>query len=202
MRKVFVGLLVVIVLLAAAVELLAPPVIEDRIEAHVRERSAGTVGVSADVGPFPVVTRLLATEKVGRLGVTLDEVAGVDVSFASVRFGLRGVALDRAALLNGNIRVRSIDAGEVTATIDVAVLSDRLGVPLRVEGDQLVVGAAEIPVPIDVVSGLLTLPGADVGGLELIDERYLPCAAPPTAELGEGRVLLSCTLEGVPLVLQ
>lgn len=202
MRKLLLALLVLVVLLTVAVELLAPPLVEDRIAAHVRDRTAGVVGVEADVGPFPVVARLLATERIGRVGLTLEDVGGLQVEFATVRFGLRDVVLDRAALLDGDVRVRGVGAGEVTATIDTAALADTLGVPVRIESGQLVVGSAEVPVPIDVVGDALALPGADVPAIDLVDDTFFPCAAPPTAELAEGRVVLTCVVETVPLVLQ
>lgn len=203
MGKLLVGFVVVVSVLALVVELLAPTLVEDRIAAHVQERTEGAVGVSADVGTFPVVTRLLATERLPHVGVTLEEVAVQQLTFASVRLGLRGVELDRGALLSGEVRVRSVEAGELTAALDADALSSSLGLPVRVEGERLLVGpaGAEIEVPLDAVEGVLSLPGLDVAALQLLDDRFLPCATPPVIDLVEDRVVVSCSLEGVPFVL-
>lgn len=203
MGKLLVGFVVIVAVLALAVELLAPPIVEDRIAEHVRERAQGAVGVSVDVGTFPVVTRLLATERLPRVGVTLDEVALQQLTFASVRLELRGVELDRAALLSGEVRVRSVEGGELTAAVDADALSSSLGLPVRIEGGRLFVGleGAGIEVPLETVEGVLALPGVDAAALQLLDDRLLPCATPPAADLAEGRLVVSCGLEGVPFVL-
>ncbi|MEX0658101.1 MAG: LmeA family phospholipid-binding protein [Egibacteraceae bacterium] len=200
MKKVLFGLVVLLAVAALAVELVAPQLASARIEERVQEQTAGALGVSARVGPFPVVTRLLATNEVPRLSVTIDEVVGQQLPVAAVRFELEGVSLDRDALLGGQVRVRAIDRGRVTAVLDPNVLTDALGVPVRIEDGQLVVEIAGTrrTLPLDVQGGAVRLP-AGLPDIALPD--ILPCAPDETATGGD-RIELSCTIDVPPPFLQ
>lgn len=197
MKKLLIGLVLLLALAALGVELIAPQLAASSIEDHVRTQTEGVVGVSADVGPFPVVTRLLATERVGRLGVTLDEVAAQQLTFTSVRLELTGVELDRNELLDGNVRVRGMQGGQATAVLDVNALTDALGVPVRVEDGRLFteVAGTEVEVPLDE-GGALSLPG--LSAIALPD---LVSCTDVTAVVEDDRVQLSCTLHDIPFVL-
>lgn len=199
MKKLFVGLVLLVVLLALAVELVAPQLAASSIEDHVRSQTEGVVGVSADVGPFPVVTRLLATERVQRLSVTLDEVAAQQLTFTSVQLELRGVELDRNELLDGNVRVRGMQGGRATAHLDGNALTEALGVPVRVEDDRLFteVAGQEIEVPLATQDGELALP-AELPDIVLPD--LVTCTDVTTA-VEDDRIELSCTLQDVPFIL-
>lgn len=199
MKKLAIALVVLVALGGLAVELVAPRLAASSIEDHVSEQLAGVVGVSADVGTFPVVTRLLVTERVPRLGVTLDELAGQQLTFASVRFDLRGVELDRDALLGGDVRVRSIEGGQVTATVDVNALADAIGVPVQLEGGSLVaeVGGSRLEIPLAVEGGALRLP-AGLPAVTVPD--VVPCA-PTETVVHDDTIELSCALESVPTFL-
>jgi len=199
MKKLLIGLLLVVAVLALVIELVAPRLAASSIEDHVRAQTQGAAGVSADVGTFPVVTRLLATERVPRLGVTLDEVAGQQLTFASVRLELRGVQLDREALLAGDVRVRGMRGGQATATLDADALSRALGAPVRIEGERVFVEAAgtEVEVPLDVGGDALTLP-AGLPAITLPD--VVPCTDTATT-VQDGRIHLSCTLDDIPFIL-
>lgn len=200
MRKLVLGLVVLLLLAVLGVELVAPRLAADAIEEHVRERTDGLVGVSAEVGTFPVVARLLATRKVSRLDVSLDEVAGQQLSFAEVRFALEGVTLDRDALLGGAVRVHDVDGGRVTAVIDVNAIAEALGVPVRLEGDTLVaeVAGSRIEVPLALEGRGLRLPA---GLPPLALPELVPCA-PTETEVREDRIELSCEVTGVPVILE
>lgn len=199
MKKLLVGLVLLVALLALVVELVAPQLAASSIEDHVRNQTEGVVGVSAEVGPFPVVTRLLATERVQRLAVTLDEVAAQQLTFSSVRIELRGVELDRNELLDGNVRVRGMQGGQATATVDANALTEALGVPVRVEDDQLFVEVAgtEIEVPVGTEGDPLGIP-AGLSDIALPD--VVSCTDVTTA-VANGRVELSCALQDVPSIL-
>lgn len=198
-KKLLVGLLLLVVVAALAVELVAPQLAASRIEEHVRGQTSGVVEVSADVGTFPVVSRLLLTERVSRLGVTLSEVAGQQLTFAAVRFDLHGVELDRNALLSGDVRVQGMRGGQATAVLDVNALSDAAGVPVRIEEGTLVaeVGGTRLELPLAVEGRALRLPGG-LPAVALPD--LVPCAPTETAVHGD-RIELSCTLEEVPSIL-
>lgn len=200
MKKVLFGLVVLLAVAALAVELVAPQLASARIEERVQEQTAGVVGVSAHVGPFPVVSRLLATNEVARMSVTIDEIVGQQLPVAAVRFELEGVTLDRDALLSGEVRVREIDRGRVTAVLDPNVLTDALGVPVRIEDGALVVGIAgtEQRLPLALEGRALRLPA---GLPDLVLPDILPCAPDETATSGD-RIELSCTIDVPPAFLQ
>lgn len=173
MKKVLFGLVVLLAVAALVVELVAPQVASTRIEERVQAQTADVLGVSAKVGPFPVVTRLLATNKVPSLRITIDEIVGQQLPVAAVRFELEGVTLDRDALLSGEVRVRDIDRGRVTAVLDPNV-ADALGV----QGGALPAGLPDI-----------ALPG------------ILPCTPRETATRGD-RIELSCAIDVPPAFLR
>lgn len=199
MKKLLIGLVLLVALAALGVELVAPQLAASSIEDHVRAQTEGAVGVSADVGPFPVVTRLLATERVQRLGVTLDEVAAQQLTFASVRLELRGVELDRNELLNGNVRVRGMQDGQATAVLDTNALTDALGVPVRIEDGRLVaeVAGTEIAVPLESQGRTLGLPS----GLPDIALPDLVTCTDVSTVVEDDRIELSCTLQEIPSIL-
>lgn len=197
MKKLLTGVVLLLVLAALGVELVAPQLAASSIEDHVRAQTEGVVGVSADVGPFPVVTRLLATGRVQRLRVTLDEVAAQQLTFTSVRLELAGVELDRNELANGNVRVRGMQGGQATAVLDVDALADALGVPVRVEDDRLFaeVAGTEIEVPLGQAN-TRALPGLpDIALPDLVS------CTDVTTVVEDDRVQLSCTLQDVPIIL-
>lgn len=197
MKKLLIGLVLLLALAGLGVELVAPQLAASSIEDHVSAQTEGVVGVSADVGPFPVVTRLLVTERVGRLGVTLDEVAAQQLTFTSVRLELTGVELDRNELVAGNVRVRGMQGGQATAVLDVNALSDTLGIPVRVEDDRLFteVAGTEVEVPLGE-GGALSLPG--LSAIALPD---LVSCTDVTTVVEDDRVQLSCTLHDIPSIL-
>lgn len=179
--KKLVGVVVVLAVLALGVELAAPLLAASRIEQNVRERMDGAAEVSADVGTFPLVTRLVATERLRRLELTLDEVAGQQLTVARVRFDLHGLRLDRDALLRGDVRVTGMRGGTVTAELAADVLSEALGVPV----DAIVGEGQSASLPVG------TLP---------VDDELLPCE--PQASRDGDRVILTCGLTDVPALLR
>lgn len=200
MGKLVVGIAVILALAALAVEVVAPRLAATAIEDHVRDRTTGVLGVSADVGPFPVVTRLLATDEVGRVTITLDEVAGQQLTFTWVALDLEGVRLDREALYGGDVLVRGIDRGRVTAAVDVNTLAEAIGVPVRVEGGTLVfeIAGADVPLPLAVEGRTLRLPP---GLPTVVLPDAVPCAPTETA-VRESRIELACTVERTPPILE
>lgn len=171
--------LLVVVLLAGGAEVVIPQLAEAQIESGVRERVQEQARVKADLGTFPVVTRYLLTGEVPKLDLTLRDVVGQEVPLSTVRFALEGVALDRSALLQREVEVTDIDAGVVTAEIALATLDAPID-PGAVEmaGRRLNLGA---------------------GLAVAIPEELVPCE--PTAEAGNDRVVLTCTIDEVPSIL-
>lgn len=158
-------------------EFAATPIAERVIEQEVTGRYRDAASVNADIDSFPLVARVVVTEKIGRLTVTLERIAQQTITYAEVRFELSGIVLDRSALLRGDPRVERIDRGSVTATIDIAALE---GIPsleaadVRVDGRILRAGPTAIE----------------------IDKELVPCT--PQARVEGDRIILSCEIDEVP----
>lgn len=202
MRKLL--LVVGLVLLAAvgAAEALAPPFVEARVEDQVRERTRGVTGVRADVGSFPLVTRVLLTGEVSSLTVHLEEVARQRLRVVDVAVSMRGIALDRGALLGGEVEVTGIDRGALTASIPEEALASALGVPVTLGPDQVsaTAGGQEVTADLTVEGTDLVLAGA--AGLDArvaLPADILPCT--PDVDVTADAVELSCLFEEVPDVL-
>lgn len=198
MKKFVVGPLVLVAALAVVVELVAPPLAESRLEQRARERSGQVAGVRADIDSFPMVTRLLLTERLRSLTITLDEVAGQQMTFTTVSFELQRVRLEREALLAGDVRVRDIDTGVVTAELDAGALGQALGAPVLIEPDGITIGGRDVPLPGAGGEDASPLPDVDLPNLPLPDE-LIPCE--PDVEVADGRLRLSCRIDTVPFML-
>lgn len=182
MKKLMVFLLILILAGMVAVELIAPRLVEARIEDKVGEETSGTAGVGADIDSFPFVTRLVTTGKVEHLSVTLEEVAQYELPLASVRFDADGVKLDRSALYERNVRVRDIESVTVTAEVAEGALSDVLGAVTDLTG-------------VEAGDGVLNIAGSTVP----LPEDILPCS--PSVRQAEAGITLSCTMETLPPLL-
>lgn len=197
--------IVVLVLAAAlvAAEIAAPPFVEARIEEQVRTRTRELAAVEADVDSFPLLTRTLVTGKVSRLTVNLREVLHQELRITAVRLLLRGIELDRGALLQGEARLRDIERGEVTLELSGSALTAALGVPVEVRRGAAVVQRAGALLGVDLVAdgGELLLRGP--AGLSLrapLPGDLMPCA--PDVEVLGDRILLTCSFEGIPPLLR
>lgn len=176
-------LLVLVVVAWVAGEVVLPMIAEREIAARVSERTPDVVDVGAEVGSFPVVSRLLVTGRVSEVSVTLDRARRHGLTYASVRFDLEGVHMDRETLLS-DPRVTAIERGSVTATIDLSGLpaiaarvASLVGADVRVRGDRLLVGSGSVRLASDL----------------------LPCS--PEAELAGEQVILTCSIADVPDIL-
>lgn len=166
-----------VVLAWLGVELAAPPLAERIIADEVNSRYRDAATVKVDISSFPLVTRVALTETIGKLTVTLDQIARQSLTYGEVRFELHGIVIDRAATLGGDPRVRRIDRGSVTATIDASALGGLPsfeGAGVRVAGRTLTAGATTIA----------------------IDPELVPCD--PQVRTEDDRVILTCTFDEVP----
>jgi len=175
------ALIVLLVALWLVGEIVAIPVADHLIEQQVSARTNNVAAVHARVGSFPVVARYVVTGKVKTVSVTLDRVTRVALTFATIRFDLSGVSIDRSALLKGKGRITAIDRGTITATIDVGALRARVArfveSDVRVSGRTLVIGPESFRLSSDV----------------------LPCD--PSERIEGDRIILSCTINEVPPAL-
>ena len=172
-------LLVVVAWLLGEIALI--PFAESRIEKEVAKRSRDTAAVSANIDSFPLAAGVLVTGKVRELTVTLERVTRIRVPFASVAFRVNGIAVDRAAILRGRAKIRSIDEGTITATIELGALgrlASLSGVDVRVEGRTLRAGPASVQLAQDI----------------------LPCD--PQARVDGDTVVITCEITELPEVLK
>lgn len=174
-------LLVVVVLVWLVAEFAAIPFAEQQVEHRVSERTNDVGSVRVDIDSFPLVSRALLTGRVSALTVTLDEVVRRSVTYAQVRFDLRGIRIDRDAALRGRPQVTAIDTGTVTATIELSSLGPLVGHAASVAGSavsvragRLHIGPVSVAIPFDV----------------------MPC--PPDARIEGELIVLSCIIDEVP----
>jgi hypothetical protein len=155
-------------------EVLAIPVSNRIIASQVAARTRDATAVHASIGSFPVIARVFFMQRVNSVSVTLDRVTGQRIPFTQVRFDVKGVGVDRARLLQGKLRVTSIDSGTVTATLD---LPGPVASVVHVTGRTLMLG----PIAVAIRSDLI------------------PCS--PDARVEGQQVILSCSFTDVPNVL-
>lgn len=188
--KKLVTLLAILGGLGLGAEIVLPPFAERQIENDARARFRDAAAVSADIGTFPVVTRLLATGEVPRTSITLTEVARERVTFGTLRFEFEEVELDRDAMLGGETEIRSIERGRITAILDEEDLGRMLGtavdlapdrVSIEMQGRSLSVAVTGLP------AVTLPLPGD-----------LLPCDL--SVELEGAEIILSCVIHEIPEV--
>jgi hypothetical protein len=178
--RLFRKLLILLVAVWLLAELVAIPLAGQTIEREVVARDRGAAEVHASVGSFPILARLALTGRVKRVTVVLDRVAQQRLTFAELRFDVRGVLVDRADLIARKFTVRDIDDGTVTGTInlsDISPLAGRIASRVNVTGHTLSLG------------GLSYALNADL----------FPCS--PEATVAGDSVTLSCTFTEVPDVL-
>lgn len=185
MKTLLTVLVVALVGLGGAAEVMAPRLVEDRVEERAHENARGAAAVEADAGSFPFVPRLLLDAEVASLAVTLTEVAGAELQFSRITFELQGIQLDRDRLFDGEVEVTDIDTGMVTAELTDDALGAAGGIA---------------PGEVEVDGRTLSLGPADVSpGQVVVPELLLPCE--PQAETTEEGLRLSCVFHEVPQVL-
>jgi hypothetical protein len=175
-------LVLLVVVLWLVAEVAAIPVANRMIEAQVATQTRNADGVKASVGTFPVIARFVLTGKISRVGVTLERVSRIALTFTEVRFDLSGVEIDRARLLKSRqAHITAVDRAAITATLDTSALPPRLAGAVarraRISGRTLVLGPVAFQISSDI----------------------LPCS--PTVQVVGNDVVLSCAIDHVPPAL-
>lgn len=179
MKTLISVLVVAVVVLGAAAELGAPRLVADRVERRANTNLGGAATIGADAGSFPFIPRLLADNRVRRVTMTLEELAGQELTFGSVEVELRGIVLDRQRLFNGEVEVTDIESGIATVTLGNEALGT-LGELLPGDVDLSELSAGQ--------SLNLGLP-----------DQLVPCT--PRTQSTDGRLRLRCEFQQVPQVL-
>lgn len=201
--RVLLALVLIVVVALVGSELVVPPRIEEAIEARVASAVPEASSVRVEVDSFPVVARGLATGEVQRLEVTLGDVALPSLAIESVRVEAIGIEVERRALVDGEVDLRRIDEGRLTALVTEAALEDAL--PGNIADLALSPGRVEVTVlgqtvgsDVEVADGQVRFdlgPLPDVS-VSLPGPAFFPCVL--AGEVVDGAVRLGCTLERVP----
>lgn len=151
MRKLLVGVLLVLVLLAV-VDRVAVNVAEGQISDRVRTGAELDTRPQTDVAGFPFLTQVLR----GRYKQVSFDIAGLErdgLRLSEIRIDAEGVRVDLGDLVGGTVNSVPVDhaRGEVLLTYDDlnAYLAARVEVPkltvARAGGDVRVTGSVELP---------------------------------------------------------
>jgi hypothetical protein len=201
MRKVLFLILLLIAGLLVAADLAARAVVADQIENNLRRDVPSATSAHVDIDSFPFLGRLLVSGHVSTLHASATDVDAGPIKLARVRVDLHDVHVDRQQLLNQRrVELTGIGKGTATAEITQEELSDALNVPVRLRSGKVGVRAgpleatAKVSVQDNVIrvnAGPLSLPA-----IRIPEAPLLPCVA--NAEVLEGKIRVSCTLNRVP----
>jgi hypothetical protein len=172
--------------------------LQRRIAAAVPEAR----NVSASIQSFPFVGRLAWSGEVQGVSAHAGPVTEGRITFDRIDVALRGVRLDRNALLRDQlVRLLGIDSGLVSAVITDQELSQALGgIPLTLTPGRLeaTLNGVRVTAVVSLTNNELRLaaPGRAVISLQIPTNKILPCSA--SAQVLNGRLLLTCVLTAVP----
>ena len=180
--------------------------VESKVNERAKQEAPAGATVSASIGSFPFVPRLLLSTEVSHVGVHLENLAARVITFAQVDIDLHGVQLDRSRLFGDRkVRIVAIDKGTIEATLTQEALSDALHVPVTIASGvvNVKVLGASIPVTPGVNSnGALTLKGPGLSRsftLAIPKTDYIPCLGDITVLAG--RIRFGCEINDVPPAL-
>ena len=204
MRKL--AVLGVLAVLLGAGDVLAREVAEGELAARARSAAGRPESARADIDSFPFLGRVAAAGTVRRVEVRVEGAKAGPVPLAAVVVEAHGVAVDRRALLAGDVRVRGIDRGVVAVELDGAALSEVLRLPVTVGGGEVsvdvrgtrVVARAEVGRRGSLVLRVSELPALT---LPIVRTPLVPCAVTTVAVDGD-RVRLACELDELPAALR
>lgn len=201
MRKLLLVLLIAIVGLLIAADFAARVVVTNQLERNLARDVPSATSASVAIDSFPFLGRLVVSGKVATLHASVTDVDAGPLKLARATVDLQDVQIDRQALLRQRrVVLTSIGGGTATAEITQEQLSDALNVPVRLSNGKVGVRAgplqasAKVTVRDNVIrlnTGPVSLPAIRIPKAPL-----LPCVA--NAEVLDGRIRVSCTLNQVP----
>lgn len=197
---VLLALLAVILGLLVVADVTAKRLAEEELADRVRARVPEAGSTSASIHSFPFLPRLLASGRVAEVDAAVTDVTVRGLQFASIEVVLRGVELDRRQLVDQRrVVLQSIQFGRVTAEVTDDALSEAFGTPVTLEDGRASVSVRgrRVEAEVAVRDGELVVGGAGISlpGLNVVAP-LLPCVA--NAEIGDGRVLLTCDVTEIP----
>ncbi len=201
-RLLFLGVLFAVLVGA---DVAARGFVEETLNTRAEAEAPPETSVSAAIGGFPFLPRLLLGGEVSRANIHIENIdANGVIVFAEVDIDLLGVQLDRGRLINDRkARITSIEHGTVTATITASALGAALRVPVEMAAGVITVTVLRqrVQVTPQVTNGRLTLTGSlgRAFALPIPVTDFVPCMS--EVEVENGRMRLSCEIDDVPAAL-
>jgi hypothetical protein len=195
---------VVMVGLLAALDVAVRVFVEGQIAQEVEAAPELDVAdADASIDSFPFLGKALGQGEVSSFTIDLHDIADERLDIRQLSITGDGIVFDRNDLLNGAIRVRDVESATATLTLTQEAVSEAVGVTVLFTPGVITVqtSAGTVQATAAVVDGVLTFeaPGVGTLSLDLPVQSYLPC--PPSAEVQEGQVELSCTADDLPPVV-
>lgn len=188
----------------AVADSLAREAAEAELERRLTAQVPGAAGVDAEIEAFAFLPRLALTGRIPAVRARVATLAAGPLRLADADVSLRGVRLDRRALLRRReVQLRAVDSGTASVVLDEAAVSAALGLPVEIDASGRVrvsFRGRTVTAPVAVADDgriVVDLPGPlpalplTAGALPL-----LPCT--PRAVPEPGRVRLSCAVTQVP----
>ena len=184
-------------------DLVARGVAEAELERRLAAEVPGAVGVDADIEAFPFLPGLVLSGRVPAVRAHVDGLRAGPLALTDADVELRGVRLERDALLRREVELTAVDSGRTAVTLGEAALSDALGLPVDVDASgavRVTFRGRTVTAPVAVGDDgriVVDLPGP-LGALPLTAGALplLPCT--PRAIPEPDRVRLSCAVTEVP----
>lgn len=201
MRKLLIAIAILVVLLLIG-DFVAKGYAETQLRDRAQRAVHGATSATGSISSFPFVGRLLLSGSVQEAKVGVAPVVAGRVTFSSIHVDLHDVHVDRNLLIhNQKVRLTSLGSGTVTAEITDVEISRLAGVPISFAPGRATVRAAGVDVsaPLSATSGTLAIGGATGVPIRIRIPRapLFPCDA-SSAQVEQGKVVVSCTINRVP----
>ena len=189
MRKLLVFLLIFLAILGIG-DWLATTLAEGAIERRIEDEIEGRAEV--EIGSWPVVARVMVTEKVNSIALELSPLRVEEFDINSVRIEITGAKSSRARVFSGDLKPKDIDRGSVEVVVSRSAIADAAGIP----PESLAAGTADVTVD----RGEMLIEVSDAPSVSIpFPEDVLPCSASGT--LTDETAELRCTVEEIPELL-
>ena len=195
-----------VVLLLGVADVTARTYASSKLEDRAQQEAPPGSTVSASIGGFPFVPRLLISGEVSHVGVHVKNINATVITFSTVDLDLNDVKLDKSRLISDHkVRITGIKSGTVSAVITQEALGDALHVPVAIADGQVgvtLLGKTVHVTPKVSASGTLSLSGPGITrvfSLAIPKTDYVPCIGDVT--ILAARIKLTCDIHNVPPAL-
>ena len=201
MRKLV--LLVLLLGVAGGGDWYAKSEAERRIEHRIDAEVPGDQQSDVDIDSFPFLGRLFASGDAGDLTASMDLIRIEGFRFTNVRAEMKGVEVDRDLLTRKQVAVTGFDSGVITADLTTDVISESLGVPVRIRAGtvEATIAGQTVRAQVSVRANVLQLTVAPLPPVSFTipTSPLVPCASDATVV--DDRIRVTCTLDSVPPAL-